>query len=359
MYAAAGGASLASRQARKKQAIQNTKNKATNQLILREKLALAKAVTTPTKSKPFHQLPASYLRAPHQHHRKLSAGYTTVPGYDQHHKSLVPISEQSSSSHGAHPPHTPHHHHQHHHHHPGHPGPCYAVHGPAGGSAAAAAAATAALPPFPKPTGFREYDKLVRRQQLTRSATATLPLASQAHDLTPPQTPNATLCFAVQQHQQSSLHLASPNPNTFSQPLHLQIPTNDPIIITPATPQATPPGKLNLPLTTTTSANLGATDDEGRPLTPAPGALERKCSVYRSRKLEPFDEHYFNNTTISHQQQQQHHHHHHQDDAFHAQHQLPNGEQQGYVCKWDTEHYCCDAEHRQLGVCTCDHIEVT
>ncbi|XP_065075845.1 uncharacterized protein LOC135699491 isoform X2 [Ochlerotatus camptorhynchus] len=276
MYAAAGGASLASRQARKKQAAQNTKNKATNQLILREKLA-AKAVTTPTKSKPFHQLPASYLRAPHQHHRKLSAGYTTVPGYDQHHKSLVPISEQSSSSHGAHPPHTPHHHNLHHHHHPGQPGPCYVVHGPAGGSAGTATAATAAHPPFPKPTGFREYDKL-----------------------------------------------------------------------------ATPPGKLNLQLTSTT-ANLGATDDEGRPLTPAPGALERKCSVYRSRKLDPFDEHYFKNTTISHQQQ----HHHHLDDAFYAQHkhqQLPNGEQQSYVCKWDTEYYCCDTEQRQLGV-ICDHIE--
>ncbi|XP_021701622.1 uncharacterized protein LOC5564192 isoform X1 [Aedes aegypti] len=349
MYAAAGGASLASRQARKKQAAQNTKNKATNQQILREKLA-AKAVTTPTKSKPFHQLPASYLRAPHQHHRKLSAGYTTVPGFDQHQKSLVPISEQSSSSHGAHPPHTPHHHHHHHHHHPGHPGPCYAVHGPSGGSAGASATAAAAHPPFPKPTGFREYDKLVRRQQLTKSATATLPLVSQAQDLTPPQTPTATLCFADQQHQRSTLHLASPNPNTFSQPLHLQIPTNDPIIITPATPQATPPGKLNLQLTTTTTT--ATADDEGRPLTPTPGALERKCSVYRSRsRHDPFEEHLpFNQTTISSS--------HHEAAVYYAQHQLPNGDQQQtYVCKWDTEYYCCDAEHRQLGVCTCDHIE--
>ncbi|XP_062546787.1 uncharacterized protein LOC134212719 [Armigeres subalbatus] len=349
MYAAAGGASLASRQARKKQAAQNTKNKATNQQILREKLA-AKAVTTPTKSKQFHQLPASYLRAPHQHHRKLSAGYTTVPGFDQHQKSLVPISEQSSSSHGAHPPHTPHHHHHHHHHHPGHPGPCYAVHGPSGGSAGASATAATAHPSFPKPTGFREYDKLVRRQQLTKSATATLPLVSQAQDLTPPQTPTATLCFADQQHQQSTLHLASPNPNTFSQPLHLQIPTNDPIIITPATPQATPPDKLNLQFTTTTAPDAPAVDDEGRPLTPTPGALERKCSVYRSRsKHEPFEEHLpYNQSTISS----------HQEAVYYAQHQLPNGDQQqAYVCKWDTEYYCCDAEHRQLGVCTCDHIE--
>ncbi|XP_029715172.2 uncharacterized protein LOC109414353 isoform X2 [Aedes albopictus] len=200
MYAAAGGASLASRQARKKQAAQNTKNKATNQQILREKLA-AKAVTTPTKSKQFHQLPASYLRAPHQHHRKLSAGYTTVPGFDQHQKSL-----------------------------------------------------------------------------------------------------------------------------------------------------ATPPGKLNLPLTSTTADDAA----EGQPLTPTPGALERKCSVYRSRsKHDPLDEHlFYNQTTISSQQQHE--------AAYYAQHQLPNGDQQqlqSYVCKWDTEYYCCDAEHRQLGVCTCDHIE--
>ncbi|XP_055546040.1 uncharacterized protein LOC129730604 isoform X3 [Wyeomyia smithii] len=212
MYAAAGGASLASRQARKKQAAQNTKNKATNQQILREKLA-AKAVTTPTKSKPFHQLPASYLRAPHQHHRKLSAGYTTVPGYDQHHRSL-----------------------------------------------------------------------------------------------------------------------------------------------------ATPPGKLQLQLhpTATTPTTTGTADDEGQPLTPTPGALERKCSVYRGRKLDSYEEHFYSNntTTINHQHQQHPAH----DEAFafgqHPHPHLPNGEHgTTYVCKWDTEYYCCDAEHRQLGVCTCDHIE--
>ncbi|XP_058818098.1 uncharacterized protein LOC131681359 isoform X2 [Topomyia yanbarensis] len=264
MYAAAGGASLASRQARKKQAAQNTKNKATNQQILREKLA-AKAVTTPTKSKPFHQLPASYLRAPHQHHRKLSAGYTTVPGYDQHHRSLVPISEQSSSSHGVHPPHTPHHIQHHHHHHPGHPEPCFIQHGPP-------QPAGAHHPPLPKPTGFREYDKL-----------------------------------------------------------------------------ATPPGKLSLQLHSTTTP-----EDEGRPQTPTPGALERKCSVYRGRKLDPFEEHFYSNntTTINHQQQP--------DDVFYGHHpHLPNGEHRrtSYVCKYDSEYYCCDGEHRQLEVCTCDHIE--
>ncbi|XP_055591708.1 uncharacterized protein LOC129743649 isoform X2 [Uranotaenia lowii] len=360
MYAAAGGASLASRQARKKQAKQNTQNKATNQQILREKLA-AKAASTPTKSKHFHQLPASYLRAPHQHHRKLSAGYTTVPGYDQHHKSLLPISEQSSSSHGvgAHPPHSSHHHHhQHHHHHPGHPGPCYALHGPPGG-----AGTIATTPQFPKPTGFREYDKLVRRQQLTKSATATLPLVSQAQDPSPPQTP--TLCFGDHQHHPTPSQtplVSSSNQTALSQPLHLQIPTNDPIIITPATPQATPPGKLQLHLHPTTTT---ATDDEGHPLTPTPGALERKCSVYRGRKLDPCEEHFYTctaaagttPTTINHQ----HHDDHHSPATAYYTPLLPNGEGHvagsTYVCKWDTEYYCCDAEHRQLGVCTCDHAE--
>ncbi|KAL9705789.1 hypothetical protein quinque_009307 [Culex quinquefasciatus] len=250
MYAAAGGASLASRQARKKQAAQNNKNKASNQQILREKLA-AKAATTPTKSKQFHQLPASYLKAPHQHHRKLSAGYTTVPGYDQHQKSLLPISEQSSSSgHG------------HHHHHPHHP-----ISGHTPGQAPNAH-------PTYKPTGFREYDKL-----------------------------------------------------------------------------------LSLPLQHTTADADGGL---GRPLTPSPGLLERKCSVYRNRKLDDVcDERcYANYTTINnHQAQNQH-----PDDVYFGP-GFPNGtdgqQQQGYVCKWDTEYYCCDAEHRQLGVCTCDHSEVT
>uniref|UniRef100_A0A182MZ61 Uncharacterized protein n=1 Tax=Anopheles dirus TaxID=7168 RepID=A0A182MZ61_9DIPT len=420
MYAAAGGASLASRQARKKQAQQNTKNKATNQQILREKLA-AKAATTPTKSKPFHQLPASYLRAPHQHHRKLSAGYTSIPGSDQqhpHHKfGDQPCSSYTTGPPGVHGHGTHmgagHGHHHHHHHHmatggvPGHPGhPCH-LHGPPGhGPGQLPPSSGASFPPMPKPTGFREYDKLVRRQQLTKSATATLPLVSQAqHDLTPPQTP--TLAFGdstgtephaghhhhhqpmlLLQQQQQLLHFhhhsqqqldkaglagagtgACPDEeaSALTQPLTLQIP-NDPIIITPATPQATPPGRLGLkPLVLTD-------DEEARPLTsPTPGALERKCSVYRGRKLDPFEEQFYNATTTISNAHQPHHQHHqyHPDDVFFPPTAggaaVPNGggghstttttPGHGQVPKWESEYYCCECDHRQYGVCTCDQFE--
>uniref|UniRef100_A0A182PPI0 Uncharacterized protein n=1 Tax=Anopheles epiroticus TaxID=199890 RepID=A0A182PPI0_9DIPT len=413
MYAAAGGASLASRQARKKQAQQNTKNKATNQQILREKLA-AKAATTPTKSKHFHQLPASYLRAPHQHHRKLSAGYTSIPGSEQpppppHHRfadhpcaSYTGPSVGTPGAHHAHGP--PHHlaghahHHHHHHHGAGPPGvgggvphPCH-LHG--AGPSGHPPASGASFPPMPKPTGFREYDKLVRRQQLTKSATATLPLVSQAQD-TPPQTP--TLGFGetsephghghhhppqqlllLEQQQQHHFHHSQQNLDklgasgqpeeaesaALTQPLTLQIP-NDPIIITPATPQATPPGRLGLkPLVLTD-------DEEARPLTsPTPGALERKCSVYRGRKLDPFEEQFYNATTINNAHQQQHHHQqqYHPDDVYFSPvgGSVPNGHStttttpgHQQLAKWDSEYYCCECDHRQYGVCTCDQFEVS
>ncbi|XP_058055545.1 uncharacterized protein LOC131206957 [Anopheles bellator] len=386
MYAAAGGASLASRQARKKQAQQNTKNKATNQLILREKLA-AKAASTPTKSKPFHQLPASYLRAPHQHHRKLSAGYTSIPGSDQqhpHHKSF-PFGDQPCTSGGA-----GHHGHQHHHHHhqqQQQQHPCH-VHGPAH----LPTASGASFPPMPKPTGFREYDKLVRRQQLTKSATATLPLVSQAaSDLTPPDTP--TLGFGHHPPHHHHLHAAALEPtpeqqhqhqqhpnhhfyhyaqqqqqqlvgtkrgsDALTQPLTLQIPNPDPIVITPATPQATPPGRPAL-------KPLALTDDEeAHPLTsPEPGALERKCSVYRGRKLDPYEEQFYNTTTIS---GGAHQHHYHPDDVFFPPvaggTAVPNGGGGGHSTTTTTpghqqaEYYCCECDHRQYGVCTCDQFE--
>ncbi|XP_058126578.1 uncharacterized protein LOC131281583 [Anopheles ziemanni] len=428
MYAAAGGASLASRQARKKQAAQNTKNKATNQQILREKLA-AKAASTPTKSKPFHQLPASYLRAPHQHHRKLSAGYTSIPGSDQPHQhprfgfgseapcAAVAGPAGAGAAHG-HGPHFGGHGHHHHHHHHGaggavpHGAACH-LHGGAGGLGGQHPAHGASFPPLPKPTGFREYDKLVRRQQLTKSATATLPLVSQAQaDLTPPQSPTlggfGDLAAASGDHHQPNqqLHILQahnrdqhqqhqhPHPHGFhvhyshqqlaaggpgqkgphhhreddelepqqqqlTQPLTLQIP-DDPIIITPATPQATPPaGRLGL-------KPLALTDDEeALPLTsPTPGTLERKCSVYRGRKLDPYEEHFYNTTTISNAAGHQGYH---PDDVFFPP--VPNGGGGGggghstttttpghAQTKWD-DYYCCECEHRQYGVCTCDQFE--
>lgn len=93
MYAAAGGASLAHRQARKRQAAQDTKDKAKLK-SLKEKQALeAKAEPAATKSRQFHQLPAEYLKAPHLHDRKFSVGYTG------HSKQLLPISEQAAHLH--------------------------------------------------------------------------------------------------------------------------------------------------------------------------------------------------------------------------------------------------------------------
>lgn len=98
MYAAAGGASLAHRQARKRQAAQDTKDKAKLK-SQKEKQALeAKAEPIATKSRQFHQLPAEYLKAPHLHDRKFSVGYTG------HSKQLLPISEQAAHLHpSSHP----------------------------------------------------------------------------------------------------------------------------------------------------------------------------------------------------------------------------------------------------------------
>lgn len=94
MYAAAGGASLASRQKRKNQAALNVKNKALLQQGLKDKLAASRAssLATPTKaqSRQFHNLPSTYLRTPQAHVRKLSAGYTTQ------NKILVPINESNN-----------------------------------------------------------------------------------------------------------------------------------------------------------------------------------------------------------------------------------------------------------------------
>lgn len=96
MYAAAGGASLASRQKRKNQAALNVKNKALLQQGLKDKLAasrasgLAAAVPTKAQSRAFHQLPTSYLlRTPTQLQaaRKLS-GYTQTQS-----RLLLPIDE--------------------------------------------------------------------------------------------------------------------------------------------------------------------------------------------------------------------------------------------------------------------------
>ena len=92
MYAAAAGASLGSRQARKKQRLQNTKDAAILQQTLKDKLAASKELRTPTKSRAFHQLPASYLRTPAGQSRKPSIGQQSTSNS----RLLLPITEMSS-----------------------------------------------------------------------------------------------------------------------------------------------------------------------------------------------------------------------------------------------------------------------
>lgn len=284
MYAAAGGASC--RNARKRQQIQNVKDKEAQAKALKEKLEAAKQaqLSAHPKSKQFHQLPANYLRAPHSHGRKLSAGYT---GHSS--KLLLPISEQSASHHS--PSHQALHHHQRHHYHH--------------------------LNDVPRtPTHHREMRLDVEHKQLTKSATASFPLVSQAG--TPPVSPG--ICF--QQNQQ----FFKESQGNFQQ-VHIQIPfMNDGIIITPATPLPSPSPKTHVK-----SGNLEGSKVDDSPEFP----LERTCSVYRNRKLDgmttkPNDDEY-------------------QQQKFHPD-GIPNGNGIHY-----TEEFC-DDENRVLGVC--DHIEV-
>lgn len=92
MYAAAAGASLGSRQARKQQRLQNTKDAAALRQTLKDKLAASKELAMPTKSRQFHQLPANYLRTPAGHSRKPSMGQQSTSNS----RLLLPITEMSS-----------------------------------------------------------------------------------------------------------------------------------------------------------------------------------------------------------------------------------------------------------------------
>lgn len=96
MYAAAAGASLGSRQARKQQRLQNTKNAAILQQTLKDKLAAAKALQAPSKSRPFHQLPANYLRTPAGQARKPSLGQQSASNSNS--RLLLPITEGPSAA---------------------------------------------------------------------------------------------------------------------------------------------------------------------------------------------------------------------------------------------------------------------
>lgn len=338
MYAVAGGQAVRRRQAQ--QVIKDRENEKKAKAKLD---AQAKVPLTPT-SKHFHQLPTSYLRAPHAHGRKLSAGYTTQS------RSLLPISEQSAHYHSPsqqflhhhHPQHPSHHLQQQQHHN---------------------AQRT--------PTGHRELrlDVGRRNKKLTKSATATFPLVSHSHDDddgTPPETP--TICF--RQHpfnKQSSQNLLNPyQHHQQNLPIHIQIPSDNGIIITPATPLPSPsPSANNHQKQQNKQSTIPSThhartqhqkqqqhddyDDDSEP-TDDIHPLERKCSVYRSRKLEANETTTINiadvddDANVQYQQQSQ---------PFYTG-GMPNG---GHHTHWADE-YCDDDDNRTVGICTCDHIEV-
>ncbi|KAH8353113.1 hypothetical protein KR084_008983 [Drosophila pseudotakahashii] len=329
MYAAAGGASLASRQARQRQRQQ----KKTQQLQAKlhpPKAAggvglvsggdhAAEGASTPTRSqsRQFHQLPTSYLRAPQPHGRKLSATYTTQS------KLLLPIEEGDTQSvlqlrmhsHAHSHGHTATHSHSHSH------GPAIAshqtpyqqfasshgrvspklVHRHSGSSSSAA--------------GF--HPAISAGQLLHKSATATLPLVSHMEAEAAAAEAESPSAVAGVKTTVTSLETAAAATPT-SPPLAstsaaaaaamaaeaeaelagaMFVPHHDAIIVTPATPMASPGhvAKLRRPgpeeLFAAGSAErqpLTAEDEEEEP-PPAPGQLERKCSVYRMRRSDAFE----------------------------------------------------------------------
>lgn len=334
MYAAAGGASLASRQKRKNQAAQNVKNKALLQQGLKDKLAATRASNlAPSKaqSRPFHNLPSTYLRAPQAHLpvRKLSAGYTTQS------KILVPINESNNQyfSHfhphatPLHHPHHLHHHHDHdhdhstpthdHHHHHQH----LHHHDPQLHHFRAAT---------PRPSVVHDPSIHVHHR-LTKSATASIPLVSHLSDITPPDSPSCLLkppqtpLPTQQSHVTFGVGTAECHDSTVAAAQQAQ--SNVPYFVIPATP-ATSPGPPNTE------------------------QLERKCSIFRGKQFE-FDD-TFHEADYA--------------DEYHVKHAIKPHHTTTAVAtatvvsavpvveRW-TDSECCDSDH-QNSVCTCDHTEV-
>uniref|UniRef100_A0A6P4F737 Uncharacterized protein LOC108047475 n=1 Tax=Drosophila rhopaloa TaxID=1041015 RepID=A0A6P4F737_DRORH len=336
MYAAAGGASLASRQARQRQRQQKKTQqlqaklhppKAAGAVGLVSGDHAAEGASTPTRSqsRQFHQLPTSYLRAPTPHGRKLSATYTTQS------KLLLPIDEGDTQSvlqlrmHHAHG-HAHAHAHAHSH-----------SHGPAHAPALGSHHGQTPYQQFASSHG-RVSPKLVHRHsgsssstagfhpvisagQLHKSATATLPLVSHLAE-------EAVSPSAVAGVKTTVTSLDTETPTPTSPPLAstsaaaaaamaaeaeaelaggagagvMFVPHHDAIIVTPATPMASPghvaklrrPGPEELLESSAERQPLTAgeaLDDEDEPMhPPAPGQLERKCSVYRMRRSDAFEQ---------------------------------------------------------------------
>ncbi|KAM7351342.1 uncharacterized protein ACRADG_004238 [Cochliomyia hominivorax] len=282
MYAAAGGASLASRQARQRQRQQ----KKTQQL--QAKLHPPKAAgivladhgaSTPTRqSRQFHQLPNTYLRTPQAQARKLSASYTAQS------KLLLPIDEGDTQSvlqmpmhshaHGGHV-HQGHSHHSHSHAH-------YAGHHQHMSSYTDQGRVSPRLVHRHSGSSGTSF----HHSHLPKSATATLPLVSQV-EATPPTSP-AGVAVA-----------GEPTPPAMAgqqEASSMALPCHDSIIVTPATPMASP-GHVAKPRDELSeaaaekqplTAAIDSCDDEEH-MQPPTGPLERKCSVYRMRRSDAFE----------------------------------------------------------------------
>ncbi|XP_017475754.1 PREDICTED: uncharacterized protein LOC108366006, partial [Rhagoletis zephyria] len=284
MYAAAGGASLASRQARQRQRQQKRNQQLQAKLHPPKLSALSiseHGASTPTRtqSRQFHQLPINYLRTPQTQTRKLSASYTAQS------KLLLPIDESDNQSvlqmrvqyvHSQM-------HHSHSHAHPIqlHPYPqnqsahqqhhCYEgtsrniVHRHSGSGASS-----------------------FHQSKLPKSATATLPLVSQI-GATPPTTP----CGAAEGTTTTTTKVGTSSADQS----FIYLSHHDAIIVTPATPMASP-GHVGKPLQQqeekltdtfmeTCTTQTEAIENDNHVTDPSIVPLERKCSVYRMRRNEP------------------------------------------------------------------------
>lgn len=88
MYAAAGGASLASRQARQRRKLDKKPKKTPLKVQVNE--ISPDEATVKISSKQFHHLPSNYLRTPQAQMRKLSAACSN--------RNLLPITEDNDSA---------------------------------------------------------------------------------------------------------------------------------------------------------------------------------------------------------------------------------------------------------------------
>lgn len=332
MYAAAGGASLASRQKRKNQAAQNVKNKALLQQGLKDKLAASRAsgLATPTKaqSRQFHNLPSTYLRTPQALARKLSGGYTTHGS-----RLLLPVTEANQN--GAL---NLHHSHTYTHSHASHPH-AHSTHGHAT-DCSHCHHHTQQTSHLSRPSHHIIHESHSTHKPLKKSATASLPLVL-SFEPASPSSPTGACAFPAkhfsngddgsnievhqhhQHHQHLHTHLVSPTHGTI-----VDSDGDNGIIVTPATPLA--------------SAGQ-----------PSAHQLERKCSFYRVRKQDANDDDIrrTENVCLDERVCEMHSG---APDKYHSDLLIPhiNG-----VDRWDKADFC-DSDNWIMGVCTCDHVEV-